>query len=419
MRSVIVTLLLAAVAYAQDFAAKADQFVTAYVQQDKFSGSVLVARDGKPLFRKGFSWANREWNVLNGPESKFRLGSITKQFTATSILQLVEGGKLKLDDPISKYYADSPAAWSKITIHHLLTHTSGIPSYTGLPGFVKDMPTDRTPEEIIKLTRDMPLEFEPGEKFKYDNTGYILLGYVIEKVSGQKYADYLRQHIFDPLGMRDSGYDTEAAIIPHRDSGYVYNGTQWSNAPYLAMSLPYAAGSLYSTVDDLLIWDQALYAHKPLTAASLEKMFTPYKDKYGYGWFIDKRFNRRFVEHGGGINGFNTVISRYVDDKVTVIVLANMNTGAVEPIANGLAGMVFGEKVELPQQRTEIKIDPGLLQAYVGNYELAGIKLGVAREGDHLMVQQGGGSKAPLFAMAPDRFFLKVVDADRGIREGR
>ncbi len=207
--------------------------------------------------------------------------------------------------------------------------------------------TDRTPAEIIKLTQDKPLEFEPGEKMKYDNSGYIILGYVIEKVSGEKYADYLQKHIFDPLGMHDTGYDMARDIIPHRASGYNYTGAKWINAPYLAMSLPYAAGSLYSTVDDLLIWDQALYANKPVTVESLRKMFTPNKNNYGYGWVIGK--DRKTVGHGGGINGFNTVINRYPDDKLTVIVLANMNTNAVGPIAKGLEGLLFGDKVDLPQ----------------------------------------------------------------------
>ena len=259
-----------ALVHAQDFAAKADRLVATYVEQNKFSGSVLVARDGKPIFRKSYGFADREWDIPNTPGTKFRLGSITKQFTATCIMQLVEAGKINVDDPISKYYADSPAAWSKVTIHHLLTHTSGMPSYTELPGFFqKQAMSDRTPEEIIKLTQDQPLQFEPGSKFRYDNTGYIILGYVIEKVSGEKYADYLQKHIFDPLGMHDTGYDMAKDIIPHRASGYLYADGKWINSPYLAMSLPYAAGSLYSTVDDLLIWDQALYANKPVSAASL------------------------------------------------------------------------------------------------------------------------------------------------------
>src|ERR1039457_4689075 len=339
-----------ALVHAQDFAAKADAFVGAYVQQNKFIGSVLVAKDGKPLVRKSYGLAGREWDIPNAPDTKFRLGSITKQFTATCIMQLVEAGKLKLDDPISKYYTDSPPTWSKVTIHHLLSHTSGIPSYTDLPGFFqKESTIDRTPAEIIKLTQDKPLEFEPGEKFTYDNSGYIILGYVIEKVSGQKYDDYLRQHIFEPLGMHDTGYDMARDIIPHRASGYNFSGVKWINAPYLAMSLPYAAGSLYSTVDDLLKWDQALYAHKPLTTESLDRMFTPNKSNYGYGWFIGKQFEHKLEEHNGGINGFSTVISRYPDDKVTIIVLANMNTVAVGPIAKGLGGMVFGAKVDPPQ----------------------------------------------------------------------
>lgn len=352
MRMRFVSLLVVAafclgLIHAEDITSKADQLVTGYVQQNKFTGTVLVARDGKPVFRKGYGQANREWNIPNGPESKFRLGSITKQFTATAILQLVEAGKLKLDDPISKYYTDSPAAWSKVTIHHLLTHTSGIPSYTGLPGFFqKEAMYDRTPAEIVKLTEEKPLEFEPGAKFNYDNTGYVLLGFVIEKVTGQKYGDYLREHIFTPLGMRDTGYDTAKEIIPHRAAGYSFNAGAWTNTPYLAMSLPYAAGSLYSTVDDLLIWDQALYAGKPLKAVSLDRMFTPNLQNYGYGWFIDKQFNRKHMGHGGGINGFNTVIERYPDDKVTVIVLANMNTPAVGPIGKALAALAFGEKVE-------------------------------------------------------------------------
>src|SRR5258708_308236 len=187
MRQLAIAILTGAcltLVHAQDFAVKADQYVSAYVQQNKFIGSVLVARDSKPVFRKGYGLANREWDIPNAPNTKFRLGSITKQFTATCIMQLVEAGKLKLDDPISKYYSGAPA-WTKITIHHLLTHTSGIPSYTDLPGFFqKEAMTDRTPAEIIKLTQDKPLEFEPGEKMKYDNSGYIILGYVIEKVSG-------------------------------------------------------------------------------------------------------------------------------------------------------------------------------------------------------------------------------------------
>ncbi len=393
---------------AQDFSQKAEQYVNDFVNRNQFSGTVLVARDGKPLFREGFAFANREWNIPNSPGTKFRLGSITKQFTATAILQLMEAGKLKLDDPISKYYTDAPASWSKITITNLLTHTSGIPSYTDIPAFFeKQAMTDLTPAQIIKLTQDKPLEFEPGTKWKYDNSGYIVLGWVIEKLSGQAYAGYVKQHIFDPLGMRETGYDTAKEIIPHRASGYVFRDGQWFNAPYLAMSLPYAAGSLYSTIDDLLIWDQALYAHKPISAASLEKMFTPYKNHYGFGWMIDEQFNHKHISHGGGINGFNTIISRYPDDKVTIIVLSNVNSGAPAKIANDLARMVFG----VPQPK-EIPLDPKLLSDYVGTYQFPGLLMTISSDDGRLMLQPQGQSKAELFPMAHDRFFLKVVDAE-------
>lgn len=327
-----------------DFAAKADRLCSDFVEQKKFMGSVLVARAGKPLFRKSYGFANLEWDIANTPDTKFRLGSITKQFTATLILQLVEQGKLKLDDPVSKYYTDAPKTWEKVTIHNLLNHTSGIPSYTGLPNFfVTGSTLPLTPAQIVKLTQDMPLEFEPGVKFKYDNTGYILLGYVIEKVTGKPYADNLRQSIFDPLGMKDTGYDVFSVILKHRASGYGMKGSDMINSPYLDMTLPYAAGSLYSTVDDLSTWDQSLYTDKLLTADSKKKMFTPGLSNYGYGWFIDKRFNRQHVEHGGGINGFNTIISRYPDDNVLVVVLSNLNSNALEKIGTGLAGLLFGE----------------------------------------------------------------------------
>jgi len=334
----------------KDFAQKADALCKDLASQKKFMGSVLVARGGKPVFRKSYGFANAEWDIANTPDTKFRLGSITKQFTAVALLQLVEQGKLKLDDPISKYYTDAPKAWDKVTIHHLLNHTSGIPSYTAIPNFfVTGSKLPLTPAQLVKLTQDEPLEFEPGVKFKYDNSGYVLLGYVIEKITGKGYADYLRQVILDPLGMQDTGYDTQSTILKHRASGYSMSGATMINSSYLDMTLPYAAGSLYSTVDDLSIWDQALYTDKLLTPASKDKMFTPGLSNYGYGWFIEKRFNRRHVEHGGGINGFNTVISRFPDDKVLVVVLSNLNSNAIGKMGTDLAALLFNEPVPEPQ----------------------------------------------------------------------
>ncbi len=320
--------------------AKSEALIEPIVTADQFSGTVLVAKNGIPVFRKAFGLANREWDIPNTPDTKFRIGSNTKQFTATAILQLAEAGKLSIDDPVSKYYSGAPITWNAITIRHLLTHTSGIPSYTAIPKFFSgDARLDRTPEEIIKLTQDKPLEFEPGSKFSYDNSGYIILGYIVEKASGEHYADYVQHHIFDPLGMKSTGYDVSETIIPKRASGYDWNKTKFINTPYLSMSEPYSAGSLYSTVDDMLNWDQALYATKPLNQSSLQEMFTDHGHGYGFGWFIDNQFGHPHIWHSGGINGFVSKFDRYPSDKLTVVVFSNESNAPVNRIANGLAAI--------------------------------------------------------------------------------
>lgn len=408
---VIASALFLLPAAAQEFATRADAHISAFLKQGKFRGAVLVAKDGTPLLRKGYGLANAEWDIPNTPDTKFRLGSITKPFTAVAILQLAEAGKLKLDDPISKYYDGSPGSWEKITVHHLLTHTSGIPSYTSIPHFFRDKSRDpRTPVEIVKMTQDQPLEFAPGEKWKYNNTGYVLLGHIIEKVSGESYEAYLKKNVFDPLGMKDSGYDSFKAVIKKRAAGYTARG---ENADYLDMSLPFSAGSLYSTVDNLLIWDQALYAGKLLSKDSYAKMFTTYLQDYAYGWAVKPLFGHKQIGHGGGINGFNTQFMRFPDDKLTVIVLANINGPSADRISRDLAGIYFGEKIEPPQERSAITVAPEVLEAFVGKYELKpDFIITFTREGNQLFTQATGQPKFPAFAYAENKFFLKVVDAE-------
>jgi D-alanyl-D-alanine carboxypeptidase len=392
-----------------DYAAQAREVLAPHLEAKAFSGSILVAKDGVPVWRESFGAADREWDVANTADTKFRLGSITKQFTATAILQLVEQGKLSVDDPISKYYADAPAAWAKVTIKHLLTHTSGIPSYTAIPGFFdKEARLPKTPDEIVKLTREKPLEFEPGSKYAYDNTGYILLGYVIEKLSGETYADYVTKHIFAPLGMKDTGYDVTGEILRHRASGYQGSKDGWKNADFLDMSLPYAAGSLYSTTGDLLIWDRALADGKILTPASRAAMFTDYGHEYGYGWRVDTVAGHDRIGHGGGINGFSTGIARYPKDGVVAIVLANYNATPSSSIADNLAGLCAGawtppKAVELP---------PEMLDRYVGAYVLSPtFTLTITRQGDQLISQGTNQGPVPIYASAPGEFFSKIVNA--------
>lgn len=344
----VAALLLLGLCRAQDLATRLDRQVRVYVDQQRFSGSVLVARGGKVLFSKGYGMADAEWDVPNTPRTKFRLGSITKQFTAMVVLMLERQGKLKVEDPVSKYMPDAPTAWKKVTIHHLLTHTSGIPSFTSFPDYMKTMTLPSPAAETVKRFRDKPLEFEPGSRFRYSNSGYVLLGYVIEKITGRSYEDLVGKWIFGPLGMKDTGYDHPERILKNRASGYSNAGKTLVNARYLDMTIPHAAGSLYSTVEDLLIWDQALYTEKLLPAKVLERMFTPFKDNYAYGWMVRTENNRQVIGHGGGINGFSTMILRIPQERLFAAALSNLETRDAGRIANELARLALGEKVDLP-----------------------------------------------------------------------
>lgn len=390
---------------------KAAALIEPYVQSGLFSGSVLVARDGQVLFRKSFGLANREWDIANAPETKFRIGSVTKQITAAAILQLAERGKLKLDDPISQYDPDAPAAWRKITIKHLLTHSSGIANYTSLPDFMTKMArVDRTPGEIVQLVRNEPLEFEPGTQFAYSNTGYVLLGMIIEKVSGQGYYQYLQDNIFGPMGMTSTGYDDIAAIIPRRASGYKYSGKRWDNADYFSTTDAFGAGALLSTVDDMLVWVDALSAGKVLNGASLDAMFSDYGHQYGFGWFVRKRFDRVLRTHGGGINGFRADVESYPADKLTVIVLSNLESAPVDRIGYELAALQFGVAPE--RQAEAVSIAPALLDGYVGFYQVGPkFVVNISREGDRLFAQATKQPKLEIFPESDKAFFYKVVSA--------
>lgn len=328
--------------------ARLDAHMTSLANQQLFSGTVLVARDGRVLLNKGYGMANYEWDVPNTPRTKFRLGSITKQFTAMAILQLEEHGKLSVSDPITKHLADYPRVGDTITIEHLLTHTSGIPSYTDGLDYREHMRVWYTTDQMIDRFKNKPLEFNPGEKFKYDNSGYFLLGGIIERVSGMTYESYLRANIFEPLGMSDSGYDHTQTLIKHRASGYDWlPPATLRNTEYLDMGQPYAAGSLFSTVEDLYKWDQALYTEKLVTRATLEKMFMARVDagdagKYAFGWFVRTLQNRKAVVHGGGINGFATNILRFHEDHAVIIWLKNVLRRDGPPaLQNDLAAILF------------------------------------------------------------------------------
>src|SRR5271157_2720966 len=412
LRRITIAFLLVGICLAQDNISRMDQVVHGYTDSKLFMGSVLVAREGKVLLSKGYGFADMEWDVPNSPTTKFRLGSVTKQFTAACILLLEERGKLKLDNPVKQYMTDAPAAWDKITIFNLLTHTSGIPNYTGFYDAVSTEAIATTPEKLVARFRDRPLEFQPGEKWNYSNSGYVLLGYLIEKISQQGYGQFVQENIFNPLGMKDSGYDSQSAIIPHRASGYVPSPKGVINASYIDMSVTFAAGGLYSTTEDLLRWEQGLMGGKLLSPASLQKMITPFKSNYALGVGVNTVNGRKVISHTGSVEGFYTELEYYPEDKLTVVVLANLYGQAPEYIARKLAAVAHGENVPLPTATKEITVSPALLESYVGTYELTpSFNIVVTLEGGQLMTQATGALKVPLFAESETKFFLKVVDA--------
>ena len=335
---------------AQQIMAKVDEYMNVAVKFDQFSGSILVARDGSPVVSKGCGMANYELNVPNTPQTVFRIASLTKQFTAMAIMQLQERGKLNVNDPICKYLEDCPAAWEPITIRHLLTHTSGIANFSSLPNWDETISLQPyTRAGFVKVFRDLPLQFAPDEKFKYSNSGYYLLGLIIERASGKPYPEFLRENIFVPLGMKNSGYNDSRPLVPNRASGYYWSLTSFVNAPYLNMVSAYSNGGLYSTTEDLLLWDKALYTEKLVSRKSLDEIFSPFKDGYAYGWQIGKKFDRQTTSHSGSVNGFSTFIMRFPSERVTVIVLSNSDRTSATKAATNLAAIVFGAPYKLPE----------------------------------------------------------------------
>ena len=352
----LVMIAFTSMAFAQNKAKQIDDLMRRYVDNGKFNGTVLVAENGKVIFKKGYGLANMEWGTPNEPDTKFRLGSLTKQFTSMLIMQLVEQGKLRLEGKITDYLTDYPkAAGDKITIHHLLTHTSGIPNYSDLPDYRTYERNRFKPADFIKKFSELPLTFEPGSAFAYSNSGYVLLGAIIEKVTGKSYEKVLQENIFTPLQMLNTGYDMSSKILPNRASGHQRWNLVYENAPYIDMSIPYAAGALYSTVEDLFLWDQALYTDKLLSASSKALLFTPYKNDYAYGWGIGKKQvgqlkdSIEVMNHQGAVNGFITSLIRIPKNRQLVVLLDNTGANNLSAVQNDIIKILYNQPFDLPK----------------------------------------------------------------------
>jgi len=349
----IAAFITAANTFAQQNVKKIDALVKQYYDYGQFNGSILVAENGKVIYKKGFGMANMEWNIPNRPDTKFRIASVTKQFTAALVLQLVEEGKIKLDAHITDYLPDyRQDTGGKVTIHQLLNHTSGFPD---LPEINRNPYDNRM--DFVKKFASENLRFEPGSKYSYSNSGYWILGAIIEKVTGKPYETVLQERIFKPLGMTNSGYERHAPLLEKSAGGYEKTLAGYINAPYIDMSIPYAAGSIYSTVEDLFKWDQALYGDKSLSADSKKLMFTPGLGNYGYGIRITNEQigktdqKTKVIWHAGGINGFNSSFWRAVDKRQTIIILDNVGLGRNhQKITGSILGILNGQPIEPPKK---------------------------------------------------------------------
>ena len=410
VRCLIAILLLSGTGLAQNVGQRMDEIVQTFVSDKQFMGSVVVARGDEVLLSKGYGSANLEWDIPNTPATRFRLASVTKQFTAAAILILEERGKLKVEDPLKKHLPDAPAAWDKITIFNLLTHTAGIPSAIGVATDPFRTPIATTAENVDRV-RNLPLDFEPGTNWKYSNSGYIILGYLIEKISNQSYEAFLRENIFTPLGMKDSGYDWNSTIIPRRAAGYSPGPRGPVNASFIDMSRPHAAGALYSTVEDLLRWEQGLFGGKLLSKASLDKMTTPFRNNYAFGLQVGTVNGRKVIDHSGSIQGFNTMLVYYPEEKLTIAVLGNLTGPAPGQIATLMARLAHGENLKRLSERKEISpLSPQVLSRYVGTYRLPnGSNMSITAEGNQLYSKVGNQTLS-LFPESETAFFVKTVD---------
>ena len=390
-------------------------------ERRKLSGFVLVAEGDRPIYARGFGWADREARAPADADTSFRIGSVTKQFTAAAILLLAQEGKLAVTDTIGQHIPDYPAVGADITIHQLLSHTSGIPSYTGFPEVMATRDVPRSPHELMVSFWDRPLEFTPGERFAYSNSGYVVLGVIIEHVTGDGYPAYI-DGMFARAGLARTRYG-DAPDLPNRATGYEPRGDGLVPAPPIDLSVAYAAGGVRSTANDLVRWHRVLEGDDLLTAASKQQMYTPVRDDYGYGWFLDEVNGHRVIGHGGGIDGFLTDYLRVPDLDLVVVTWSNNSGLDPAPIARAAVTAALGGTLEPVDEPEVVAIDEAAAARITGSYRLtdasrdAATGLGVPPEvidsvvtidirfeDGHLTVEPVGQPAFPLDAAGPTTF---------------
>ncbi|MCX8129155.1 MAG: serine hydrolase [Clostridia bacterium] len=398
-------------------AANLNQYLNAYQKAANFQGSVLIAKEGNILINRGYGAADFLQSTKNTSQTRFAIGSVTKQFTAMAIMQLQEKGLLSVEDKLSEYYPDFKRG-DEITIHNLLTHSSGIPNYTDMPEYIRQITKIYKAEDIISFLKDKPLDFDPGKEYKYSNSGYLLLGGIIESASKLSFDEYLKNNIFDPLGMKDSGVCYDSGKKGSQVSGHIGYLDIYNVDDEMATKVAHSAGNIYSTVEDLYRWDRALYTEKLVSKTAMEKIFTPHIDTkgmgyYGYGWVISESELGKGVMHSGFTLGFSADFRRYVDRDITIIVLANKDHMNTSKMFAGIKAILAGSKYELPIEKKTIKIDSSIYKKYAGDYEISpGITVKITNRDGHLYAGITGQGSYEIFPESETQFFYRIVDAE-------
>ena len=393
---------------------KLSELLSAYNKLNEFNGTALITQNGKMLLDKGYGFKNVGIKEANIPNTIFQIGSITKQFTSTIILKLEERKKLKLTDKLSKYFPDFPNG-NEITIFNLLTHTSGIYNYTNDVEFMKSEAVKPANEKkMLAVFKDKKLDFTPSSQWSYSNSGYMLLGYIIQKITKQPYEKVVREYIFKPLKMNNSGFDFVHLNNNNKAIGYFTITDKNSiKAELVDSSVSFAAGAIYTTSADLLKWHKGILNNTIIKRTSIEKAFTPFKNKYGFGWIIDSTNAKRITTHGGGIFGFNANFARVEQDDICIILLNNVGNPRLEDITRDIFAILYDKPYKIPEGKAEIKVSAEILNKYIGTYEVVPeFKIEINVENGQLVAQATGQPKFELFAQKDNYFFLKAVEAE-------
>lgn len=411
---------------AQSLESKIDNVLSNQFKSNETGVSALVAKDGKVIYRKAFGKSNLELDVNMTSENVFEVGSITKQFTSIAILMLLEEGKLSLEDDITKFIPDYPTNGKKITVHHLLTHTSGIKSYTSMQSFGKVMTIDESPLKFIDFFKNEPKDFDPGEKYLYNNSGYFILGYIVEKVSGMSYPKFIQERIFNKINMNSSYYGSHSKLIKNRASGYQKRG-EFSNAQYISLTLPYAAGSIMSTVDDMLKWQTAITKNVFVKQETIAKAFTNYtlnnggKINYGYGWSLNEINDVPTIEHGGAIPGYLSMGVFVPSKNVYVILFSNCGCQSPTNAAVEIAALAI-DKPKFDKSFA-LKLSTEQLNKWVGTYEFDNevLRYITLKDGQLFSKREGSPQVFKIHPTSPNSFSFEngFISYDFSMKDGK